>query len=59
MYVQTPDEESVAIGFRMPDKNDKEAILADLTSAILYNGKSGSDRQKPCECPKSTGRLWF
>ena len=41
MYVQTPDEESVAIGFRMPNKNDKEAILADLTSAILYNGKSG------------------
>ena len=39
--VVSPDEESVAIGFRMPHVNDEEAILAELVSAILYNGKSG------------------
>ncbi len=39
--VKSPDEESVAIGFVMPSTLDKEAILADLVSAILYNGKSG------------------
>lgn len=41
LYVQTPDEESVAIGFRMPDTNDDEAVLAELASSILYNGSSG------------------
>lgn len=39
--VKSPDEESVAIGFRMPDVNHKDAIIADLVSSILYNGKSG------------------
>jgi predicted Zn-dependent peptidase len=39
--VRTPDEESVAIGYRMPDALSREAIVADLVSAILYNGKSG------------------
>lgn len=41
LTVKSPDEESVAIGFRMPNQNQPEAILADLTSSILYNGKSG------------------
>lgn len=41
LKVISPDEESVAIGFRMPNTNDDEALLAELTSAILYNGKSG------------------
>jgi predicted Zn-dependent peptidase len=39
--VVSPDEESVAIGYRMPDTNDKEALLAEITSTILYNGKTG------------------
>lgn len=39
--VTSPDEESVAIGFRMPDQNADEALLAELTSSILYNGASG------------------
>jgi predicted Zn-dependent peptidase len=39
--VKSPDEESVAIGFRMPNINDKDAVIADLVSSILYNGKSG------------------
>lgn len=39
--VFSPDEASVAIGFRMPSALDEEAVLADLVSAILYNGKSG------------------
>ena len=39
--VTSPDEESVAVGFRMPDANSKEAIVCDLVNAILYNGKSG------------------
>ncbi|MBK9042756.1 MAG: insulinase family protein [Saprospiraceae bacterium] len=39
--VFSPDEESVAIGFRMPDQNHKDAVTADLLAAILYNGKSG------------------
>ncbi len=39
--VRSPDEESVAIGFRMPNVNDKDAVIADLVSSILYNGKSG------------------
>jgi predicted Zn-dependent peptidase len=39
--VYSPDEERVAIGFTMPGTLEKEAILADLVSAILYNGKSG------------------
>lgn len=39
--VYSPDEERVAIGYVMPSTLDKEAILADLVSAILYNGKSG------------------
>jgi predicted Zn-dependent peptidase len=41
LTVFSPDEASVAIGFRMPSALDKEATLADLVSAILYNGKSG------------------
>lgn len=39
--VTTPDEESVAIGFVMPNALSKEAVVADLVSSILYNGKSG------------------
>ncbi len=39
--VYSPDEERVAIGYVMPSTLNKEAILADLVSAILYNGKSG------------------
>jgi len=39
--VYSPDEEKVAIGFRMPSALDKEAVIADLVSSILYNGKSG------------------
>ncbi len=39
--VTSPDEESVAVGFRMPDVNSKEAIICDLVNSILYNGKSG------------------
>lgn len=39
--VKSPDEESVAIGFRMPSVNDKEEVVANLVSSILYNGKSG------------------
>ncbi|MBP6184449.1 MAG: insulinase family protein [Saprospiraceae bacterium] len=39
--VKSPDEESVAIGFHMPSILSKEAVIADLVSAILYNGKSG------------------
>jgi predicted Zn-dependent peptidase len=39
--VKSPDEERVAIGYLMPNANDKEAVMADLVSTILYNGKSG------------------
>ena len=39
--VYTPDEESLAVGFRFPNRNDKESVLADLVASILYNGKSG------------------
>lgn len=39
--VYSPDEESVAIGYLMPNTNDKEALIADLVNSILYNGKSG------------------
>jgi predicted Zn-dependent peptidase len=39
--VFSPDEEQVAIGFVMPSALSEEAVLADLVSAILYNGKSG------------------
>lgn len=39
--VKSPDEESVAIGFVMPDENHPDATTADLVSSILYNGKSG------------------
>ena len=39
--VMSPDEESVALGFVMPNRNDKEAVVADLVGSILYNGKSG------------------
>ena len=41
LTVKSPDEESVAIGFVMPDQNHKDAVIADLVSSILYNGKSG------------------
>lgn len=41
LTVVSPDEESVAIGFRMPHTNSEEALLAELTSSILYNDKSG------------------
>lgn len=37
----TPDEEKVAIGYRMPSALDSNAVVANLISAILYNGKSG------------------
>lgn len=39
--VKSPDEETVALGFRMPDNRSTEAVTADLVSALLYNGKSG------------------
>ena len=39
--VKSPDEELVAVGFRMPDANSKEAIVCDLVNSILFNGKSG------------------
>ncbi len=39
--VRSPDEESVAIGYVMPNALSKEAVVADLVSSILYNGKSG------------------
>jgi predicted Zn-dependent peptidase len=39
--VISPDEEQVAIGFVMPGALSQEAVIADLVSAILYNGKSG------------------
>lgn len=39
--VISPDEERVAIGYVMPSSLSKEAVLADLVSSILYNGKSG------------------
>lgn len=39
--VTSPDEESVAIGYVMPSALSKEAVVADLVSSILYNGKSG------------------
>jgi predicted Zn-dependent peptidase len=39
--VLSPDEESVAIGYVMPNALSKESVIADLVSAILYNGKSG------------------
>ena len=39
--VYTPDEESLAVGFRFPDRNSKESVMADLVASILYNGKSG------------------
>jgi len=39
--VVSPDEEQVAIGYVMPNALSKEAILADLVSTILYNGKTG------------------
>jgi predicted Zn-dependent peptidase len=39
--VKSPDEESVAVGFKMPNTNSQEAIVCDLVSSILYNGKSG------------------
>lgn len=40
-YITTPDEESVAIGFRMPAIKDQDALKAALVSYILSNGKSG------------------
>jgi predicted Zn-dependent peptidase len=39
--VYTPDEESLAIGYRFPNRNDKESVIADLVANILYNGSSG------------------
>ncbi len=41
LTVTSPDGERVAIGFLMPNANDKEAVMADLMASILYNGKSG------------------
>ncbi|HMP30453.1 MAG TPA: insulinase family protein, partial [Saprospiraceae bacterium] len=41
VLVYSPDEEMLAFGFRFPNTNDKEAVLADLVANILYNGKSG------------------
>jgi len=39
--VYSPDEEKVAIGYKFPNALDKESVIAELVSAILYNGKSG------------------
>lgn len=41
LTVKSPDEESVAIGFLMPNTNDPEAVTADLVNSILFNGKTG------------------
>jgi predicted Zn-dependent peptidase len=40
-YITTPDEENVAVGFRMPAIKDEDALKAALVSYILSNGKSG------------------
>jgi predicted Zn-dependent peptidase len=39
--VVSPDEASVAIGYRIPGALDKDAIVAEIVSKVLYNGKSG------------------
>ncbi len=36
-----PDAENVAIGYRMPGVHEKDAILADIVSQILTNGRAG------------------
>ena len=36
-----PDAENVSIAFRLPGNQDKDALLADLVSEILTNGKAG------------------
>lgn len=41
IHVKSPDEESVAIGFRMPDKNHPDALVAQLAGTLLYNGTTG------------------
>ncbi len=39
--VYGPDAENVAIGYRMPGVHEKDAILADIVSQILTNGRAG------------------
>jgi predicted Zn-dependent peptidase len=39
--VYSPDESSVAIGYRIPGALDKQAVVAEIVSRVLYNGKSG------------------
>lgn len=39
--VQGPDAEFVTIGYRMPGIHDKDALLADLVSQVLTNGRAG------------------
>ncbi|EKB48243.1 M16 family metallopeptidase [Cecembia lonarensis] len=40
-FITTPDEENVAVGFRMPATKDGDALKAELVSYILSNGRSG------------------
>jgi len=39
--VMGPDAEFVTIGYRMPGIHDKDALLADLVSQVLTNGRAG------------------
>lgn len=36
-----PDAESITIGYRLPGIHDKDAVLADLVSSVLANGRAG------------------
>lgn len=39
--VMGPDAEFVTIGYRMPGIHEKDALLADLVSQVLTNGRAG------------------
>lgn len=39
--VMGPDAEFVTLGYRMPGIHEKDALLADLVSQVLTNGKAG------------------
>ncbi|MBK8843360.1 MAG: insulinase family protein [Saprospiraceae bacterium] len=55
--VYSPDEEKVAIGYKFPNALDKESVIAELVSAILYNGKSGLIDKDLIIDQKNIGRL--
>jgi predicted Zn-dependent peptidase len=40
-HVTTPDEESIAVGYRSGDPKSKEALYLNLIGEIFYNGKAG------------------